>query len=351
MVATGDYEWDPFALPFSESSGQIPEWDPLADPAPKLSKDQSDERICWDPFADPAFLLSENENDEWIYWDPFADPAVTLLSNQDDACVQKLYDLQQAMATVEVSVSSLTGNLCNVCVDYSGSIADLKVQIESQTGIPFFEQELVADSIVLTDDIMLKTIPLETLKSLTMVRSNDPVLASVSADGLKLCLAPDYCRDDASYVRAAVRQNGLALEYATEVLRADRNIVILAVRQHGLALKHASDALKADREVVLRAVKRHGHALQYADRIFRDDVDIVRAAVARTGSALRFASERLRSDLDTAVIAVKQDPQAVFITNRVLWNYPEFVDAIQADQATWRIFYSVRAYRNLDGPR
>lgn len=350
MVAAKESAWDPFAYSFPEAPVQGREWDPFADPALTQSKDQSDE-LDWDPFALPALPCAPDQSNGRSYWDPFADPAVTLFSNQDGACVHRLYDLQQAMPTVNICVSSLSGSMCNVCADYSGSVGDLKVQLEDQTGIPFFEQELVSDSFVLSDEVMLKTIPLEALKNLWMVRSNDPVLASVSADGLKLRMAPDYCRDDASYVLAAVRQNGLALEYATEVLRAERNIVMLAVRQHGLALKHASHALQADKEVVLRAVKQHGHALQYAAHFFRDNAEIVCAAVARTGSALRFASERLRADLETAMIAVKQDGNAVFLTNRDLWNVPEFVDAIQADQALLRIFYAVRAYRNIEGLR
>lgn len=76
----------------------------------------------------------------------------------------------------------------------------------------------------------------------------------VTANGMRLCEAPEEVKRDRSIVMAAIQQNGRALEHASAELKADREIVLAAVQDSFSALRHASDEMRSDETVVVASI-------------------------------------------------------------------------------------------------
>mmetsp|Transcript_101310 Transcript_101310/g.180062 ORF Transcript_101310/g.180062 Transcript_101310/m.180062 type:complete len:380 (-) Transcript_101310:185-1324(-) len=238
---------------------------------------------------------------------------------------------------IQVTVNSLSGQLCNFRLHLPCRISSVKEQILKLAGIPCEVQrlfrgttELRADQNMPEDgfevDVTLVQRPPEQAHWLRKVEEapselrNAPdnmkadieiVLAAVTQQGRMIQYASEELQDSAEVISAALEQEGSALEFAGAAHRSNRSIVLQAVKQNGLALRYASGGLSSDHEIVAAAINENGSALQFAGDQLRSDLRIVLAAVQRCGCAWQWAQGDAREDRGIVLAAVASDASVI----------------------------------------
>lgn len=243
-----------------------------------------------------------------------------------------------------VEICTPGGHLCSVTADCHSHIADIKNQIETATGIPWWEQRLISGQDQLRDSDFLNSIGKGTSNLLLLRRDSEQAhwLKTFTEDSEKHCPsfthstscsslrdAPETIRSNREVVAAAVRSLGRDLVYASQELRGDKGLALLAIASSDVyenvgqtddgMFMHLSDELRADREVVAAALQRdatsehaacggRGTALQRASETLRNDKDFVLEAVRRFGIAIYDVPKNLREDSDVILTTLRHHP-------------------------------------------
>ena len=302
----------------------------------------------------------------------------------------------------QITIHSLAGKLCEVTVDGSSLVCDVKTRVFEATGVPVSQQRLLCGTTELDDDYALESFadpctelslvvrPIEHVLWLQQAEEDphflrkfplawqvrdvvyaafscvrfdhmvweycpaelkgdrDFFLGAIQRTSLALKPASAELRGDRDFVLAAVRLNGHALQFAPDGLRGDRGVVLAAVRDRGCALEFASTELRGDRDVVLSAVQHRGMALQFASAELRGDCDVVLAAVQQSCFALQFASTELRGDRDVVLAAVRRDGRAFRFASAELRGDRDFVLAVVHRDWSALQFASCELWDNRD---
>ena len=173
-------------------------------------------------------------------------------------------------------VGAITGDvICTVDADGSWYLQDLKVAIQSVSGIPTHEQRLlqVGGKPIANEDRHLS----EILKC-----QHDWSIAPKVSIGL--------VRADAE--RTAALEHlaiGGSLTQLKESYRGDPEVVLTAVQNNGSAFRHASDRLRSDKDFLLAAIERSCDVLCYVSDEWRWNRDFVLEAIHRNGTVPRQA--------------------------------------------------------------
>jgi len=232
-----------------------------------------------------------------------------------------------------VQVSNAGGPLCVIAADKQMTTEEVKVAIESSTGIPAMAQRLHFGVEELRGTGNLGSLlsakekekeedeaaeEEQSIELLLVRRSEDQTrwLEQVKQAGPEgvcdwLEEAPPAAQEDPEVVLAAVAQNWAAMKFASAELRADPEFMLAALAQDRQAFVYAAAELKTDREFVLAAVAEDGHALMYASVELRADREIVLAAVRQYGGALAHAAAELKADPEL-LLAAEQRMEARF---------------------------------------
>ena len=207
----------------------------------------------------------------------------------------------------QITIHSLAGKLCEVTVDGSSLVCDVKTRVFEATGVPVSQQRLLCGTTELDDDYALESFA-DPCTELSLVRR--PIehvlwLRQAEEDPHFLRKFP-LAWQVREVVLAALSCPGfddMVWEYCPAELKGDRDFFLGAIQRTSQALKHASAELRGDRDFVLAVVQRDAMALQFASTELRDDHDVVLAAVQQNDRALRFASTHLRGNLSWMVLA------------------------------------------------
>ncbi|CAJ1364639.1 unnamed protein product, partial [Effrenium voratum] len=212
-----------------------------------------------------------------------------------------------AVMTLDLHVSGLSGCLCTVTAGYTWVVSDVKAAIEHATGISRWEQQLLAGTRELADmsplsgevlDLTLIRKQLEMKDWLSLIQE-EPQILEHSAHWVKECR---------TIVLEAVKQDGQMLQHSK--LCDDHEVALAAVSDCGLALAHVSASLRNDRQIVLAAVQEAGCALEFASGKLKNDAEVVLAAVRKDASALQHASRQLREDHRFLLAVIRRNSQA-----------------------------------------
>jgi len=188
-------------------------------------------------------------------------------------------------ASIELSVSTLTGKCTIVTADFSWSVHGVKAAIFAVWGNPPYEQRLLLDTRILSDTEKLsEVLPSgQTQCQLLMVVCACPlkgeIMTSLVTGRERLANIEQKYLDDKDIVLAAIHFDGLQLLFAQGLPRKDRSICLAAVKQNGFALTYCPKAMRAERDVILMAVKSNAFSITLADISLQNDVDFAIEAV------------------------------------------------------------------------
>ena len=252
----------------------------------------------------------------------------------------------------QITIHSLAGKLCEVTVDGSSLVCDVKTRVFEAKGVPVSQQRLLCGTTELDDDYALESFA-DPCTELSLVRrpiehvlwlrqaEEDPhflrkfplawqarevVYAAISvykSDSRVWKYCPAELKGDRDFFLGAIQRTSQAFKHASAELRGDRDFVLAAVRLNGFALEFAPAGLRDDRDVVLAAVRRDGRAFRFASAELRGDRDFVLAVVHRDWSALQFASCELWDNRDVVLAAVQRDYRALRFASAQLRGYLE----------------------------
>ncbi|CAE7650199.1 PTAC2 [Symbiodinium sp. CCMP2456] len=206
---------------------------------------------------------------------------------------------------LEIRVCGLTGMLCVLKPEEAGGLTELKLAIEQATGIPRWEQQLVAG----TEELTERNFSSQFSRDLTMLRQN------LSAKDWRQIVernpeafqhAPVSVKQDRDVALKAISQAGHSLKYAT-CLQADRGAVMTAVQEAGSALQYAAEPLRSDPEVVLAAARNDAQALAYASSQLLDDRRFLLSVLRRNAAVYTILPRQLRESFDFALAAAEQN--------------------------------------------
>jgi len=245
--------------------------------------------------------------------------------------------------------------ICQVRAGPKSIIHAIKVEIETNAGIPIREQKIVTNHHKYKDDekvgldifqeaadderaprLQFHRLTHEeadraeaATKAIAEIRDHghhlhdvevsarenvDVVLFAVEhTNPAELQHASDSVKNDMDAMIDALTLSSLCMYYVGECCWQDRDFMIRAVSLDGLLLgvKVVPEMWRSDPEVVMYACEQHGFALKFASEELKDNRSVVMGAVNQRGTALMYASEELKSDYYVVLDAVRNNKMAI----------------------------------------
>lgn len=213
-----------------------------------------------------------------------------------------------------VRLSNLSGPLCNISVELSWTVADLKISIARVLGVPRWQQRLLSGPNLLIDQGLLKDVLCDNEVTLIRLRFSEEAeqwIKNVRQNG-QLYNAPHEMRKDPEVVLAAMHADVGALAWASSELLGNRDFASTVAACNGVALNWLP-AFQDDRSIVLAAVRQNAQALEYASNSLQDCREFIREAIGCSrGRALLHARAQMQEDRDLV--------EAAMVTNWILFQ-------------------------------
>lgn len=206
--------------------------------------------------------------------------------------------------------------LCEIHVERSWRVVDVKEGIWNLTDITVIEQKLLLGDEELPDkDLIDEYFPLPAEEGkITLFRrpqEQSKWLLKCMEFGQQLRLAPPELRADRELVLAAVKRSWKALEFASPDLRADIEVAMAAVEQDSRAAQLVGDLLWSDRVFVLFAVQKEWSLLDLASPEVLEDYEIIHAAIKGHWKCLQLAQGSAWDYIELPRLAAEQGGWAV----------------------------------------